>query len=136
MKYYTRELVFLLNLAVVPSGERNAGRCSISHAHFRAHRPHCKVLSSSLSGQNVEIFTQLFTIPFMPGFPRRRISSKIRASRLDPWKLAKKTNSCWVISVPSHCKIVVYKMTSCALGNVVLMLTSTSPQGRLFSVTH
>lgn len=88
------------------------------------------------TGQNIEIFTQLLTIPLLPRFPERDSSRKIRGLELDPWKLVEKTNAHWVISVPSYCKIVVYRMASCAWGNVVLMLTSTSPQGRLFNTTH
>lgn len=50
--------------------------------------------------------------------------------------MSKKTNVCWVISFPSYCKVVMYRMASSALGNVYLMLTSTSPQGKLFNIIH
>lgn len=48
--------------------------------------------------------------------------------------MSKKTNAYRVLSVLSYCKVVMYRMVSSALGNVYLMLTSTSPQGKLFSI--
>lgn len=88
------------------------------------------------TGENTEIITQLFTFSLLPRFSEGGFPRKIRSSELDPLKAVKKTNVCWVISVASYCKTVVYRMASCALGNVVLMLTSTSPQEGFFNIIH
>lgn len=88
------------------------------------------------TGENIEIFTELFTFSLLPRFSEGDFLRKIRSSELDLLKAVKKTNVCWVISVASYCKTVVYRMASCALGNVVLMLTSTSPQRIFFNIIH
>lgn len=78
----------------------------------------------------------LHTVPHLPRFPQGAFPEKNKGFRGRSIGMSKKTNACRVISVSSLCEAVMYRMASSAQGNVYLMLTSTSPRGKLFHIIH